>query len=273
MNKNGLAALCAACLIFASALAEAKSTWKYQAGFYGWGVQLDGDVAVRDTDSGYYWVVDPDDFFDGMPFLFGARLEATNGRLGGFLDLTYLNLDDTGPVIFSTRFASEPILGDGTLEQSGWLATFGGTVSLTDYWRYPTQFLVGGRYADTDSDLKWVIDESVELPPFLGHEGTARASYQAWDAIAGVKGRAYLSKKKNTPWYVSYYLDAGAGQSDLTWQTALGAGYRFSGGEISLVWRHLQYDVPDDELREDFYLSGPMLSIGFRFGGTPTRRR
>ena len=273
MNKDLRAGLCAACLLFASAHAEAKSAWRFGAALYGWGVEVDGLVVVRDDDSGYYWALDPDTFFDDTPLLFGGFVEANNGRMGGFLDLTYLSLNDTGPIAFDTRFATEPIVGDGELEQSGWAATFAGSVSLTDYWRYPTQFFLGGRYTDIDTDATWVIDDSVELPPFLDYTGSASASYSSWDGIVGFKGRAYLSKKKSTPWFVSYYGDIGAGESDLTWQAALGAGYRFRGGEASLLWRHLQYDVPDDELREDFYFTGPMLSVGFRFGGTTTRRR
>ncbi len=251
----------------------ANRPWRFEAALYAWVSELDGDIAVRDNASGVYWVVRPENYFEGTTMLFGVRLEASDGLFGGFLDLTYVGFDDTGPVRFETASAVEPIEGEGELEHSGGVATFAGTLSLTNHRRYPTQFLLGGRYIDTDTDFQWTIDDDVSLPPFLGHKGTADASYSAWDAIAGLRGRIFLSDKRNAPWFVSYYADVGTGQSDLTWLATLGAGFRFTNGHLGLEWRYLRYDVPEDALRENFSFSGPAFTAAFRFGGTPRRRR
>jgi hypothetical protein len=251
----------------------ANRPWRFEAALYGWFSDLDGDIAVRDNASGAYWVVRPETYFDGTTMLFGARFEASDGLFGGFLDLTYVGFDDTGPVRFVTSSAVEPIEGEGELEHTGGVATFAGTLSLTNHRRYPTQFLLGGRYIDTDTDFQWTIDDGVSLPPFLDYKGTADASYSAWDAIAGLRGRIYFSPKKNAAWFASYYADVGTGQSDLTWQAMLGAGLRFTNGHLALEWRYLRYDVPEDAFRENFSFTGPAFTAAFRFGGAPRRRR
>jgi hypothetical protein len=275
MNTRLGASLLTALSVFAvpGAAEAAARQWRFEAALYGWVSEVDGDIAVRDNASGEYWLVRPETFFEGTTMLFGARLEASNGLFGGFLDLTYVGYDDTGPVRFVTAEAIEPIEGEGELEHTGGVATFAGSLSLTNHPRYPTQFFLGGRYIDVDTDLSWTIDDSVSLPPFLGHKGTADSGYSAFDGIAGLRGRVYLSPKRKAPWFISYYADAGAGESDLTWQAALGAGFRFTNGDLSLVWRHLQYDVPSDAMREDFHFTGPVFSAAFRFGGTARRRR
>ncbi len=69
----------------------------------------------------------------------------------------------------------------------------------------------------------------------------------------------------NEQWYVPYYADIGTGDSDLTWQALAGIGYRFSWGDIKLVYRYLSYDMDDDKLLKDLDLSGPALGVVFRF--------
>ncbi|EGV18705.1 hypothetical protein [Thiocapsa marina] len=60
-----------------------------------------------------------------------------------------------------------------------------------------------------------------------------------------------------------YYLDAGTGSSNLTWQAALGAGYRFDWGDVTLALRSLSYEF--DENDGDIRFTGPVLGATFRW--------
>jgi len=55
-------------------------------------------------------------------------------------------------------------------------------------------------------------------------------------------------------WFLPYYLDVGAGESDLTWQGMAGLGYSFDSIDVVGVWRYLDYDLGD---------STPIKSIDF----------
>jgi len=62
-----------------------------------------------------------------------------------------------------------------------------------------------------------------------------------------------------------YYLDAGTGDSDLTWNAMAGLGYGFGWGELLFAYRHLEYDQPDNKLLQDFSFSGPGFGARFTF--------
>ena len=86
-------------------------------------------------------------------------------------------------------------------------------------------------------------------------------SVALWGGVIGAKGRVALSKR----WFLPYYADVGTGDTDLTWQLAAGAGYSFDWGEVSLMYRHLEYDQGSDKLLQNVAFSGGMLGVGFRF--------
>jgi len=66
-------------------------------------------------------------------------------------------------------------------------------------------------------------------------------------------------------WISPYYVDVGAGDSDLTWQASLGVGYRWGWGDIHLDYRYLDYDQGDNALVQGMTLDGPSLGATFRF--------
>lgn len=86
-------------------------------------------------------------------------------------------------------------------------------------------------------------------------------SEDLWDAIIGVKGRQSL----NDRWFLPYYADVGTGDTDLTWLVQGGVGYSFGWGDVTLEYRHLEYDQGSDKLLKDIAFSGGMLGAIFRF--------
>jgi hypothetical protein len=98
----------------------------------------------------------------------------------------------------------------------------------------------------------------------LPAQGSIGKEKDYWDGIVGVRGHVMLG---NGRWSVPYYLDAGTGSSDLTWQAMTGLSYAYGWGELLLVFRHLEYDEGSDGFVEDFRFSGPAFGARFRFGG------
>jgi hypothetical protein len=82
-----------------------------------------------------------------------------------------------------------------------------------------------------------------------------------WDAVIGVRGYLNLDDK----WYLPYHLDIGTGQSDLTWQASAGLAYRFDWGDVSLQYRHIDWQFDSSSRLDNMNFSGPLLAAKFQF--------
>ena len=118
--------------------------------------------------------------------------------------------------------------------------------------------LIGGfRYLSMDSTL------NLSLQDATGRYLRARnvsMNQDAWDGIIGARGQFLI---RDTPWFVPYYADIGAGSSNWTWQAMLGLGYRFNWGEATLAWRAIGYEFDDENV--DLTLNGPALGVTFNW--------
>jgi len=79
--------------------------------------------------------------------------------------------------------------------------------------------------------------------------------------VVGLKGRAYFGDERK--WFIPYYVDVGAGQSQLTWQVSAGVGYQFDWGSVLATWRYLDYDFDSDSKIESLSLNGPTIGVAF----------
>ena len=84
-----------------------------------------------------------------------------------------------------------------------------------------------------------------------------------WDGIVGLKGTYTFGD--NRQWVVPLYVDVGTGQSDLTWQGAIGLGYNFSWGGLLAMWRYLDYNFKSGSAVQDMNFNGPMAGVQFRW--------
>jgi hypothetical protein len=82
------------------------------------------------------------------------------------------------------------------------------------------------------------------------------------DAIIGVRGRYGLGGDN---WYIPYYLDLGTGESDLTWQATSGIGYAFGHFDLSMTYRHLEWQFSSSKVMQSLSFSGPVFGVGFRW--------
>ncbi len=84
-----------------------------------------------------------------------------------------------------------------------------------------------------------------------------------WDAIIGLKGRAFIGNERK--WFVPYYVDIGAGESKFTWQLNGGIGYAFDWGAVVASWRYLDYSFKSSSRVTDMNFSGPLVGVAFKF--------
>ncbi len=60
-------------------------------------------------------------------------------------------------------------------------------------------------------------------------------------------------------------MNAGAGDSDLTWGAQAGFAYKYSKMDAVFGWRYLNYDIGDDTLLKELNLNGPFVGAIFRW--------
>ena len=252
-----LAALSGAAAAAGSTAPAESGDWQYGLMIYGWLPSVNGDIKLPlPRGLGNQSVsVSADQILDALQFTVMGSFEARKGDWSLFTDLIYLDLDgsDSKAATFSDGVTRTVL--DGNLQLTGWVWTFGGGYTV---WRNEGSYLdllAGGRLLALDADLKLTGPGPFQL----GRKTSD--SVDLWDGIVGVTGRA----KIDANWFVPYYLDVGAGSSQVTWQAAAGVGYAFRWGDVMLLYRHLQYDQNDDELLQNVSFGGGMLGVNFRF--------
>jgi len=116
--------------------------------------------------------------------------------------------------------------------------------------------------ARTDFDLALMITGPRGNGATFGGTGDVTASRTVVDGIAGVRGRILLP---DTPVFIPYYFDIGAGGSQLTWQISSGLGYQFNKwGAVSVSYRYLSFQKISAAV-DRVTLKGPMLMVNFSF--------
>jgi hypothetical protein len=152
---------------------------------------------------------------------------------------------------------------DVNLDIQSWIWTIAGYYRALEQNGGSLDLLAGARYLDVEQSVNWNVTGNVGSIPAPGRQGAATAELSNWDVIFGLKGRFAFGAQK--AWFVPYYVDLGAGDSDFTWQGIAGLGYAFKWCEVTAVWRYLYYDLSSDKPIRDMNFSGPAAGITFRW--------
>ena len=254
-----------------SALAQSDpDAWKWRGTIYLWGAGIDGTANLPASTGDTNVSVDFDQLLKNLNLAFMGALEVRKGRWGGLTDFIYLDvsgskagtrsLSFTGPGGNVTIPADASLNAD--LDLRGTIWTLAGTYTAVEKPGYELQVLGGFRLLSISTSLDWTATGNIGALPPVARAGSASASPDYWDAIIGVRGRSDLGQGK---WYVPYYLDVGTGQSDLTWQGLAGIGYQFGWGDVTLVYRYLDYNLKSGEPVKDITFSGPAIGVSFRW--------
>lgn len=216
----------------AVAQSASDDTWKFGAEIYMWGASIGGT-----TGSGSDLDIDFDDILDDLNIGFMGAVGARKGKWSFLMDAVYMDMD---------AHKSQPIYT--RVELSAWVLTPSVGYTLIETEQGSLNLFFGARYLYLDADL------TVKNTRFVD-------SSSVWDGIIGARGQVNLSEK----WYLPYYLDIGTGDSDFTWQTSAGIGYRFSKCDVVLAYRYLDWDFESGDAIDDMNISGPFLGVKFIF--------
>lgn len=240
--------------------------WEFSVTPYLWLPNVDGTLkfSVPPGAGGSPSVgVGPNDYLENLDFALFLAGEARRGRWAIITDLIYLDFSNEEGAVKSVTgpggIVQVPVNANTRTGLKGlvWQLAASYTVSRTSTSTF--EVLGGLRYAGLEGEVDWQLAGSIGLLP---QSGSFSQKVDLWDGIIGVRGKV---RPGDSNWFVPYYLDAGTGSSQLTWQGMTGIGYGFKWGDVLLAYRHLYYDQKGDKLIQDMRFSGPALAATFRF--------
>lgn len=251
----------------AASRAETSDDWQFNATIYAWLPTINMDLSYPIDSGGSSAEVTGSDILDALNFTFMGALGAQKGKWGLWTDVIYLDLSSstkqTRDITVGGQDLPVGVTGKAELTITGWLWTTEGTYRVIDDPHYQMDVLAGARMLDLGTDLKWSLAGNLGDPPLIDASGKSKVSETYWDGIVGVRGRAEFGDDHK--WFVPYYLDIGAGDSDFTWQAIAGVGYSFGWGDLLGVWRYLDYDMPNSSPIQNTDFSGPAFGVTFHF--------
>lgn len=245
--------------------------WRVAASLYGYLPSIGGSVvfpaggastlqAAGDSSIN----IDADKILDNLKFTFMGSLDVHNGRWGLFNDVLYLDLGNSksqtrdfsiGGALPATATA------DLSFDLKGLIWTVAGEYRVASSPQWTMDVLAGARLIDLKPKVNWSLYGDVGA--FPARNGSAEVSKKNWDGIVGLKGRYAFGESR--AWNVPFYVDVGTGESDLTWQAAIGLGYSFGWGDVVAMYRYLKYEFSSTQPVADMDFSGPMVGVTFRW--------
>ena len=273
--KLRINARAAACLLtlgltgFAPIAAQAQAAndkWQWEAAIYGWFPAIGGTTSFPSNgSSGPNLDVSAQDVIDALKMTFMGQIEVRRGTWGAWSDVVYADLGGSKDGIRSFTVDGQPVTVDGNLQldvkSTVW--SLAGLYNLASTPENTTDLLFGARLLDMKQTLKWSLSASLPEHPTLGRSGEASVDGKNWDAIVGVKGRYYLGAERK--WFLPYYADIGAGQSQLTWQVNGGVGYKFDWGSVFATYRYLDYQFKSGQALQSMTMNGALIGVAFQW--------
>jgi hypothetical protein len=265
------AAIAAVALFPALAAADtpqsgADGGWQFDASIYAFLPSIGGSTIFPIETGGSSVNISASQIISALNIAFMGSFDAHKGPWGVFNDLIYVDL---GASKSNTRDFSIGNIGipAGTtanlhLDVSAWVWTLAGEYRLSDTPGLKVDLLLGTRYLDLAEELTWSISGNLGPIEPAGRSGMSKQGSVIWDGIAGVKGHAAFGA--DGQWWLPFYLDGGAGDSNYTWQAAAGIAYEFHWGTIDAMWRYLDYDFSGTKIKS-INFNGPMIGATFRW--------
>jgi hypothetical protein len=248
------------------------SQWTFAITPYLWLPNVDGTLKYQapSGSSGSPEVqVGPNDYLEALKFAMMLSGEVRKDRWAVFTDVIYLDFANEKGAVKSINFggnqvnSSANVSTDSSLKAGAW--TLGAGYAVLPGRPVEMDFFGGVRYLGLHASSDWQLTATVTGPgggQTFPRSGNITERADLWDGIVGFKGRVWLGRSN---WSIPYYFDVGTGSSSLTWQGMLGVAYTYKWIGVTLVYRHLYYDMKDDKLVQDMRFSGPALGVTFRW--------
>jgi len=106
------------------------------------------------------------------------------------------------------------------------------------------------------------VDVEARASTELLQSAAVAAGSRGWtDVVGGIR----LSYAPAGNWRVTLVADAGAGESDTSWQAFALVGYRYAGVSLQAGYRVMEVDYETAGFGADLRLTGPMAGLAFHF--------
>jgi hypothetical protein len=235
--------------------------WDVRAAVYGYFPDIGG--TTRFPVPGGEFEIQSDDLVHNTELAGMAAVEAQKGRVGLFADAIYMDVGDE--IVGSTTLGQGTlplppgITADAALDVEATVFTIAANFRVANGERNMFDAFAGIRSLTAEGTL----DATLNSPfgPVAAIASTPEGD--SLDAIVGVKGKLALGDTAH--WFLPYYFDIGAGDSDRTSQAAFGIGRSLRWGEVFGTYRYLDYDLKSDSLLSDLDMSGPAIGVSYRF--------
>ncbi len=276
-NRNRL---CSSAMAVTMAVAASLSTpllaqsygqpgpWQYSGSVYGYLPSIGGKTRFPAPAGASTVDVSAEQILNSLDFAFMGMLQAHNGQWGVFSDLIYLDAsaDKAGSRDFTIGNTTIPAGTSASLglQVKGLVWTVAGEYRVRPDPRLTLDLFGGTRLFSLKQELSYSIAGSLGPMAPAGRSGTLEVKSTLWDAIVGAKGRMALGDQ-GSRWSVPFYVDVGTGESKLTWQAATGLSYSYSWGELTALWRYLDYEMKSGQSIQTFNFNGPMFGATFRW--------
>jgi hypothetical protein len=267
VRKLAAASLCLAALFAShSSSAQDSDRWQFQAVVYLYLPSVDGQTTFPDAGGGSSAGVDASRILENLNLAFMGSFEADKGPWGMFADVIYVDFGDSeSPSRDFSIGGTLPVGATATLryDLNGWLWTLAASWRAASSPAHELNVVGGARLIDIDQSIDWQLSGNIGSVALPDRAGDRTSGVRNWDAIVGLKGRAFFGNARH--WFVPYYLDVGTGESSLTWQAMTGVGYAFGWGSVTCAWRHIDYDMKSGKSVESVSFDGPGAAIAFRW--------
>jgi hypothetical protein len=279
---RNLAAAAAVMALGATSGAMAQDTglrpgWSFEIAPYVWLPTVDATLRynVPSNFGGTADVkADAGDYFANLNGALALAGVVRYDRFSVMTDIMYVSATAGGSRVDSVNIADirrDPISstvnagGDSTLKTTLWTLAGGYTVASGTWGN--VDVLAGFRYLGIESTTNYNLAVTLDGPrgnagPTFGGAGRLSATDNIWNGIVGVRGRINIAE---SGFFIPYYLDLGAGNSNFTWQTFAGIGYQTGWAGVQLGWRYMSYDQGGSSVVQDMTMSGAYLAVNFSF--------
>ena len=242
--------------------------WQYSGSVYGYLPSIGGKTRFPAPAGASTVDVSAEQILNSLDFAFMGTLRAHNGQWGVFSDLIYLDAsadkaDSRNFTLGNTTIPAGTSASLG-LQVKGLVWTLAGEYRVLPDPRLTIDLFGGTRLFSLKQELSYSIAGSLGPMAPAGRSGNLEAKATLWDAIVGAKGRMALGAQ-GSRWSAPFYIDVGTGESKLTWQAAAGLSYSYSWGELTALWRYLDYEMKSGQSIQSFNFNGPMFGATFRW--------
>lgn len=252
VNTRSVRRFALACVLMSTAGSSAgaqgaPTTWQWSITPYAWLARTEGRVGAGNISTDVD--LSAGDLLKSVDVVLMAVVQAQRGRWLGHVDLFYVSASDDANVQLLPGIAA-------TLKVQQYQTMVAPEVGYTLYTRpnVAVDAVAGLRY--------WHV--KAELTAALPARSVGGSNSADW--VDGIVGATVRAMPWGPRWHLLAYGDLGAGGANFTWQALGGATYDFSHCcSVGLTYRHLDVDYESDKLINDVSMTGPAISLGFRF--------